>query len=233
MKWFKHQTNSGYSAKLRKLLIRYGVKGYGLYYYCIELIAGNFTSENITFELEHDSQILAYDLKMDSAEIEEIIKYCIKLELFDLNPTTQRIIYIGLLEEMDNTMSQHPCIKSLKTSENFNLIKDNLSLLKQNRIESNPIESNRIETDGETKDVSLKQLQFKKPSTTEINQYLLDNNITTFTGEAFFDYYESKGWMIGKNKMKDWKAAVRTWVRNDKKKNEPVKGYDFKKILGE
>lgn len=33
--------------------------------------------------------------------------------------------------------------------------------------------------------------------------------------EKFFDYYESRGWMIGKNKMKDWRAAVRTWERNN------------------
>lgn len=31
----------------------------------------------------------------------------------------------------------------------------------------------------------------------------------------FFDFYEAKGWMIGKNKMKDWKAAVRTWEKKD------------------
>ena len=42
--------------------------------------------------------------------------------------------------------------------------------------------------------------------------------------QAFVDFYESKGWMVGKNKMKNWKAAVRTWVRKDQegvKKDEP------------
>lgn len=34
--------------------------------------------------------------------------------------------------------------------------------------------------------------------------------------ERFVDFYEAKGWMVGKNKMKDWKAAVRTWERNRK-----------------
>lgn len=33
--------------------------------------------------------------------------------------------------------------------------------------------------------------------------------------QAFFDFYTAKGWMIGKNKMKDWRAAVRTWERKD------------------
>jgi hypothetical protein len=44
---------------------------------------------------------------------------------------------------------------------------------------------------------------------------LRNNNIDA---EAFIDFYSSKNWMIGKNKMKDWKAAVRTWERRDAKK---------------
>lgn len=142
MKWFKHDTNSGYNAKMKKLLMRYGVKGYGLYYYCIELIAGNLTNDNITFELEHDSQILAYDLKMDSREVEEVMQYCIKLELFEFNTVTQRIVHSGLIEMVDNTMSQHPCIKQIKTSENFKLIKETSKVLQQNRIEQNRTEEN-------------------------------------------------------------------------------------------
>ena len=38
--------------------------------------------------------------------------------------------------------------------------------------------------------------------------------------QKFFDFYESKGWMVGKNKMKDWKAAVRTWEKNEIKPNK-------------
>ena len=48
--------------------------------------------------------------------------------------------------------------------------------------------------------------------------------------EAFFDFYESKGWKIGRNPMKDWKAAVRNWERNDygqhKKKKKKKSQYD-------
>lgn len=59
---------------------------------------------------------------------------------------------------------------------------------------------------------------FKIPLIEEIQNYCIErkNNISA---EQFYDYYSSKGWMIGKNKMKDWKAAVRTWERNQKKEN--------------
>ena len=54
---------------------------------------------------------------------------------------------------------------------------------------------------------------FQKPSLEQVREYCLErkNNVDP---EAFVSFYESKGWMVGKNKMKDWKAAVRTWERS-------------------
>lgn len=51
---------------------------------------------------------------------------------------------------------------------------------------------------------------FKIPTVEEITSYCTErqNNVLP---QKFFNFYESKGWMVGKNKMKDWKAAVRTW----------------------
>ncbi|MPN43403.1 hypothetical protein SDC9_190962 [bioreactor metagenome] len=37
----------------------------------------------------------------------------------------------------------------------------------------------------------------------------------------FFDYYEANGWKVGRNSMKDWKAAVRTWERNENVGKKP------------
>jgi len=65
---------------------------------------------------------------------------------------------------------------------------------------------------------SNKKALFKKPTLDEVKNYciLRKNNIDA---EAFIDFYESKNFMIGKNKMKDWKAAVRTWERREIKKS--------------
>lgn len=64
-----------------------------------------------------------------------------------------------------------------------------------------------------------KTKRFIPPSVEEVEQYCLErsNNIDA---QSFIDFYESKGWMIGKNKMKDWKAAVRTWERSRKQENK-------------
>ena len=63
--------------------------------------------------------------------------------------------------------------------------------------------------------------RFIKPTLEEILAYCKEQNYSV-TPQAFFDFYESKGWKVGNTPMKDWKAAVRNWVRNDKgeKKSE-------------
>lgn len=55
--------------------------------------------------------------------------------------------------------------------------------------------------------------KFQKPSVEEIREYCQERG-NFIDPEQFFDFYEAKGWKIGKESMKDWKAAVRTWEKN-------------------
>ena len=56
--------------------------------------------------------------------------------------------------------------------------------------------------------------RFVKPSVEEVQAYC-DERDNGVDARSFVDFYESKGWMVGKNPMKDWKAAVRTWEQRD------------------
>ena len=55
--------------------------------------------------------------------------------------------------------------------------------------------------------------RFIPPTLEEVKAYCLERN-NNVDAERFIDYYTSNGWQVGKNKMKDWKAAVRTWEKN-------------------
>lgn len=57
--------------------------------------------------------------------------------------------------------------------------------------------------------------RFKIPTLTEIEKYCKERN-NNIDAERFLDYYSSNGWMVGKSKMKDWKAAIRNWERLEK-----------------
>ena len=62
-----------------------------------------------------------------------------------------------------------------------------------------------------------KPKRFTKPPVDDVRQYMAELNMNDMS-QRFVDYYESNGWKVGKNPMKDWKAAVRTWKQqnNDK-----------------
>ena len=62
-----------------------------------------------------------------------------------------------------------------------------------------------------------KRKVFIKPSIQDIK-----NEFPTFNPESFYNYYESNGWMVGKNKMANWKAAVNNWNSKDYNKQTQV-----------
>ena len=66
---------------------------------------------------------------------------------------------------------------------------------------------------GETSSHFSNPKKFQKPNETEVKAYAKSIDFE-LDGSAFCDFYESKGWMIGKTPMNDWKAAVRTWKRS-------------------
>ncbi len=56
--------------------------------------------------------------------------------------------------------------------------------------------------------------KFVKPTAQEVTEYAKSMDFQ-LDGRRFVDFYESKGWMIGRNRMRDWKAAVRTWQKRE------------------
>ena len=61
--------------------------------------------------------------------------------------------------------------------------------------------------------------KFDKPTIEKIQEYCIERN-NGINAEAFYDFYESKNWYVGKNKMSDWKACVRTWEQRQRSKTK-------------
>ena len=64
-----------------------------------------------------------------------------------------------------------------------------------------------------TKSGNSNTQRFSPPSVEDVRKYCMDRG-NSVDAEKFVDYYTSNGWMVGKNQMKDWEAAVRTWEKN-------------------
>ena len=86
------------------------------------------------------------------------------------------------------------------------------------------------EIDSSAKSTTTKRKRFEKPTLSEIKQYCTERN-NNVNAEHFFDYYESNGWKVGKNSMKDWKAAVRTWERSEYRKPTTTKKTNTEQTL--
>jgi hypothetical protein len=88
-------------AKLQDVLLDYGLEGYGLYWYCIELIAAKVDQNNLIFDLEHDARIIARNTGSTTQKIEEMMK---------------RFIDIGLFEASDGLIT---CLKLAKRTDEY------------------------------------------------------------------------------------------------------------------
>jgi hypothetical protein len=73
-----------------------------------------------------------------------------------------------------------------------------------------------------TSKLYIKNTKFIRPTASEVNEYAKEIGFISLDSSYFLDYYDSNGWLVGKNPMKDWKAAVRTWKRNSSKFNTEV-----------
>jgi len=121
MQWFKHDTDATQDAKIKKLILRYGPVGYAIYFHCIELIASDISETNLTFELEHDSEIIADNLKIQGtidqspiALVEEVMRYIVELGLFEKVDT--RITCMKILKRLDTSMIGNPRFRALIAS---------------------------------------------------------------------------------------------------------------------
>lgn len=89
------------------------------------------------------------------------------------------------------------------------------------------LSTDKLSIEGE----GTKRKRFIPPSLEEVTAYCKERN-NSVNPNSFVDFYEAKGWCIGKNKMKDWKAAIRTWEnksRQENKQQEPESDADLDK----
>lgn len=90
---------------------------------------------------------------------------------------------------------------------------------------NNPIKKrkgNNKET--ESNDSAKKNSRFCPPTVEEVQAYISEKGYC-IDPETFVNFYESKGWYVGKNKMKNWRAAVSTWQKNQKERNENYRNH--------
>ena len=116
----------------------------------------------------------------------------------------------------------------INTSQIINLFANGLETsfqkIKKLDCEKLGTNSNNINNNKNNKKEIYKE-RFVKPTIEEIEEYCKERN-NGIDAVMFYNFYESKDWMVGKNKMKDWKACIRTWEQRDKKEKQSSTNFD-------
>lgn len=87
------------------------------------------------------------------------------------------------------------------------------------------IGKDRLGKESIEEDKGQKRTRFVPPSVEDVKTYCQERN-NGIDPQSFIDYYEARGWMVGKSKMKDWRAAVRNW-ENRRKADTPKTGFTY------
>ena len=187
------------------------------------------------------SEVTGYD----EVYIQEVVKYCLSIDLFsrDLFEREGVLTSKGIQERYKLVCARRSCNideyslisghnKGVSVTETGVVAVETMVSVTKTPIDA-AISAERkekerekeISPDGDTKKSpeglfppasrESSQKRFRKPAVEEISAYCMERG-NGIDAQGFFDYYESKGWVVGKSPMKDWKAAVRNWERMDR-----------------
>ena len=170
-----------------------------------------FLTENIPYT----GQVLANELGFEPAVVELALKVLASL---------------GMISEIDGYIQiegwdSHQSADRLERIREQNRIRKQrererkqLSVSRDSHVTVTQSHATDIDIDKDIdKEKDIKRGHFVPPTATEVRQYC-DESGHHIDPDAFVDFYASKNWMVGKNKMKDWRAAVRNWERKDKER---------------
>lgn len=224
MKWFKHMSDMSIDVKIKRLIRKFGVEGYGLYNYILETIVRRMDSENPVPELEAGAEDIAHELKMDTVRVEEIMLFCLHQELFDQSEVNGRIVANKIYKFLSSDQTRNPEIKKMiasyagkhEVSMNVQDIPD------QSRLDEITLDETKLEYKSVDKPKSDKH----KLPTGEV----VPINLTTHTslletyGQDTVDKYYTKIYNYtqshGKT-YKDFAATARNWITGDIEKGNP------------
>ncbi|WP_430611546.1 hypothetical protein [Flavobacterium sp. JP2137] len=196
-----------------------GIKSYNTYIYTLkDLVSFGFVMIIEKSKNQYSANIIAlsnFNKAVDKALDKAMLKHIPKQDESIVQSTSESIDSIDI-PIYNNTIIPYTLLQ--KENKNFT-----------------EVDSAELETSQKKeKSSAKKETKFSIPNFEEVSQYCLERN-NGIDARHFIDFYESKNWMIGKNKMKDWKASVRTWERNSNNNQNQNKNGETKtedRIIG-
>jgi len=199
--YFSHDYNARNDDKIKQLIRRHGMEGYGVYWSIVEDLYQNANA------MRSDCDGIAYDLHVHSDVVRSV--------LFDFNLFIHDGDMFGSLSIQKRIDERNERSVKARQSANKRWGKPDDANAMRSQCEGNAIKERKgkeIITDNK---LSVKR--FTPPTREDVDGYAKSEMIGSETSvDKFHDYYTANGWKVGRNAMKDWKAAFRNWVKNEK-----------------
>ena len=213
--WLKFREDFFSSRRIKKLRKMAGGDTYLIIYLKMQLKAlkTNGVLEYTGIEQEFADE-LALDIDESPDDVRVVLAFLMNYGLCECSDN----IHYFLPFVVENTGSETASTQRVRDyRERQKALHCNADETEVKRIGNAEIEKEiEIEKDKEKdNNRAAKPPRFIPPSVEEVQSYC-DERMNNVDAENFCDFYQAKNWMVGKNKMKDWKAAVRTWERNRK-----------------
>lgn len=228
--WLKFQSDFFDSKRIKKLRKMAGGDTYVIIYLKMQLKA---LKTGGVLEYTGVEEQFADELALDLDE-----------EPDDVRVTLMFLLQYGLCECSDNVHYFLPWVEQNTGSETASTQRwrewrdrkridawadEKVKALETNKTPTEHQQTANVEKEKEIeKEIDINKRRFRPPTVEEVTEYCKERK-NRVDPQSFVDFYESKGWYVGKNKMRDWKAAVRTWEKNgysQTKKKNPALDYD-------
>nr|UWI02479.1 MAG: protein of unknown function DUF4373 [Bacteriophage sp.] len=214
--YFQHDYNARSDPKLQEVLIEHGAMGLGVFWCIVEQLY----EQGGCLPLKLCKSI-AFALHVESTVVESIVHdfglFQNDGEMFWSNSVKSRLDKRKTISETRKLAA----IKRWKSVQNIQEQSNSNANALQDISKGKEIKGKEIDNKENIKEKSGHR--FSPPTIEEIRLYILEKGYS-FDAERFFDFYESKGWFVGKNKMKDWKAAIRNWAKGEKERRSAYSG---------
>lgn len=222
--FFSHDLDARNDPKIVDLMREHGLAGVGAFWCIVEQL---HQSPDGRIPLDQCASI-AFALHVDCKFIASVIQ---EFNLFKNDGTFFWSESVDKRREKRVSISEKRKNAANARWNNANALQKQCTsnaMINDKCINNNNINSSNEECDVVEKGKTAKR--FVPPTLEEVEKFIQENHYTV-DATRFVDFYESKGWFVGKNKMKDWKAAVRGWNARDKgesprrqsKSNMPIK----------
>ena len=212
--WLKLQSDFFDSKRIKKLRQMAGGDTYTIIYLKMQLLAIK-TDGTLTYTGLEDNfaDELAIDLDEKPDDVRMTLAFLMHCGLAETSDDVNYLIPYAAI----NTGSEGAGAERVrKFREKQKALQGNADVTQVKRLCNVEKEiEEELDIEEEKKESIKKEKRFAPPSPDEVSSYVKGIGLS-IDAERFCDFYESKGWMVGKAKMKDWRAAARNWARRDR-----------------